>query len=578
MNDAGTWWLKGAWLELGIAQAVLHVIETACRHYRTQTAVRPLRVLTHAQDVLTRKCETLAFLPLFEQMTRPCHLDSYDDAGLNWLTEAPRLYHAVTMERFLSDLTCLRLAAPLGRALARCYWQAWYQSGAIADGHVFYIDLHDKVVWTDQPSPVGFVSARHEVRACLKQAFVHGRGGHALFCQTYPADVHLSEVVVAVAQALEQAIGHPLIQVIVTDREGLSLEVIQTLARQNKAFIGLLKANQYASEADFVRQGRFRPRRDPRTACVTHRVADADFPLTPELTVRAALIYDLERPEHLIALVTTVRREQEPDIRRIVNWYLARWQAQENSFRAQIAFVQLNVNFGLRAKPAVPDRRVARRIAELSHHMAAVTHKVDHKVAQLAEQTSRLQKHNARYDLQMTQLLRPPRRAGPQAARRAAKRLQRLHDLRQRHQQRLLNQARRQAKLEREIEAHRHEQTRVAQELAQLDPGAKFFEVDSEKDQIVAHLRIALHNSALWARDHYFGSAYRHATPLSLWRLFFNQDGFYRETAERIVITLKRFRDAGLQREALKACQRFNVRRITTLSGKRIEMQVADCI
>lgn len=70
-------------------------------------------------------------------MTRPCHLDSYDDDGLNWLTEASQVYRAVTMERYLSDLTRLRIAQPLGRALAQCYWRAWYQPGAIADAHVF---------------------------------------------------------------------------------------------------------------------------------------------------------------------------------------------------------------------------------------------------------------------------------------------------------------------------------------------------------------------------------------------------------------------------------------------------------
>jgi len=77
---------------------------------------------------------------------------------------------------------------------------------------VFYVDMHDKVVWTNKPSPIGFVSALHEVHACLKQTFVHGRGGHALFSQTYAADVHLSEVVIEVALALEQAVGSEIIQ------------------------------------------------------------------------------------------------------------------------------------------------------------------------------------------------------------------------------------------------------------------------------------------------------------------------------------------------------------------------------
>jgi len=577
MNNAGTWFLKGAWLELGIEQALVDVIEVACQRYRADSGT-PLRVLTHARPVLVRKNETLAFLPLFEDMSRLLHLDTYDDDGLNWLTEARQVYRSDTLTHYLSELTALRVAAPLGQALARCYWRAWYEHGDLTDCHVFYVDMHDKVMWTNPPGPVGFVSTLHEVHACLKQAFVHGRGGHALFGQTYAADVHLSEVVVEVAQALEQAIGVKVIQVIITDREGLAVEVLEQLAAQNIAFAALLKANQYSGETDFVRQGRFRQLKDPRTGEVTHRVADADFALTPELTVRAALIYDLARPEALIALITTVRREDAPDIRRVVGWYLGRWNAQENSFRDQIAFVHLNVNFGLRAKHAVPDRRVAKQITDLTTHLAAVTRKLDSKVAQLAELEQRRQNQIARHDQQIARLLRPPQRQGAQAATRAAQRAQRLQDCQQRYHKRLVKQAACQAQLENQIEAHRQEQARVTEQLAHLDPHAQFFEVDPEKDQIMAHLRVGLHNSALWARDQYFGRAYRHTTPLTLWRTFFNQDGFYHETDERITITLKPFNDPRVQQEVVKACHRFNERQLMTLSGKRIEIRVVECI
>lgn len=578
MNDAGTWWLKGAWLELGLGAALLTVLETACQRYRTQRGAPALRVLSHWQATLVRKNETLAFLPLFENMTRPCHLDSYDDDGLGCLTETASVSRGVTLEGYLSDLTRLRLAQPLGQAFARCYWRNWYQTGEIADAHVFYVDMHDKVVWTNQPSPVGFVSALHEVRACLKQTFVHGRGGHALFCLTYAADVHLNEVVVTIAQQLEQAIGRPIIQVIVTDREGLSVEVIRTLTLKNKGFVTLLKANQYTGESDFIRRGRFRHIIDPRTGQRTHRVADADFELEPGLTVRAALLYDLEHSEHLIGLITTVSRRHEPDIRRIVGWYLGRWNTQENSFRTMIAFVALDTNFGLRAKRCVPDRRVAKQMTDLTQHLHAVTHKLDTKEVQLAEQIRRLEKHTLRHNRRVAELSQPYRRGGAQLARRMAQRQQRLQEQQAGHQRYLLKHVAQQHKLEDAIEAHRQEQTRVAHELAQLDPHATFFEIDSEKDQIMAHLRIALHNSALWARDQYFGERYRHVTPVTLWRTFFNQDGFCHEMPDRIVITLKPFRDTQVQQDAMAACVRFNQRRVRTHSGKLIEMRVAQSI
>jgi len=577
MNDAGAWWLKGAWIEVGVERALLDVIEVARQHHQSESGPR-LRVLTHVPEVSIRKNETLAFLPSFEDMTRPIHLDTYDDDGLSGLTEMVWVYRARTIEQYLSELTRLKIAVPLGQALACCYWQAWYAHGDIPDCHVFYVDMHDKVIWTNKRSPVGFVSALREVKACLKQAFVHGRGGHALFCQTYAADVHLSEVVVEVAQALERVVGASVIQVIVTDREGLSVDVLGQLSAQNVALVALLKANQYSGEADFERRGRFRQLKDPRTGEVTHRVADADFRLSPDRVVRAALIYDLAHPDVLIVLITTLRREDEPDIRRIVRWYLGRWNAQENSFRDQIAFVHLNVNFGLRAKRPVPDRRVAKQIAGLTAHLAAVTRKLDSKLSQLADLERRRQNQTARHDQKVASLLRPSQRQGSQAAARAAQRQQRLQEYRQRYHQRLVKQSARQAKLEDQIETHRQEQARVTQELVQLDPRATFFEVDAEKDQIMAHLRVGLHNSALWARDHYFGPAYRHATPLTSWRTFFNQDGFYRETVDRIVITLKPFAAPRVQKEAVMACQRFNERRITTLSGRVIEMRVAESI
>jgi hypothetical protein len=577
MSDAGTWWLKGAWIELGIEAALVDVIETAWHTYQAGGGP-PLRVLTHARDVLVRKNETLAFLPLFERMTRPIHLDTYDDDGLGLLTESEQTYRSSTLEHYLGELVRLKIAMPLGQALAHCYWCAWYQEGRIPDSQVFYVDMHDKVVWTNKPSPVGFVSALHEIRACLKQVFVHGRGGHPLYCETHPGDTHLNEVVVMTGQRLEQAVGQPVVQVLVTDREGLAVDVIEALLGQNKALVVLLKANQYTSEADFERHGRFLEYTDPRTGLVTHRVADADFGLALDLKVRAGLIYDLDHPDNLIALITTVRREQESDIRRIVSWYLGRWNAQENSFRDQIAFVHLNLNFGLHAKHAVPDRRVARRITDLTRHLNAVVRKLDSKIAQLADLERLMHNQTARHDKKVAALLRPPKRQGPQAMARAARRDQQLQDYHQRHHTRVLKYLARQAQLELDVEAYRHEQARVTHELTALNSNAQFFEIDPEKDQIVAHLRVALHNSALWARDTYFGSRYRHSTPLTLWRIFFNQDGYYRETPDRILVTLKPFRDSTVQQEAVEACRRFNQRRIKTLSEKTIELSVAESI
>ncbi len=528
---------------------------------------------------LIAKQHTLAFLPFFKQLRRPRHLDGYNDADLGLLSGSGTTYRAFTIEQHLRELSQAHVSEQWAQALARSYWRVWYRDGQIVDSHVFYLDIHEKLLWTQQPVAKGFVSARHEVHACLKQFYLHGRGGHVLYCETHSGDAHLSEYLLSIIERFEQAIGQTVVHVIVADREGLSADVLLQLQQRKKALITLLRANQYQDETDFVRQSRFVKLRDPRTGVVTHRVADADFWLTEKLCVRCGLLYDRERPERLIVIVTTLDRQHEPDIRRPVGWYLARWDVQENSFRALEAFVPLDLNFGVNGKQPVPNRPVLARIAELTPHLQAVARKIESKLQQRAAQQALIERQVARHDRQLATWLQQQNRLRVKArTQRLAQLHARMADYRARHHQRLSRYLARQRKLEDQIEAHRQEQTQVCQQLAELDPQAPFFEVDTETDQLVTHLRLAVYNSALFAREHYFGSTYQRSTPLTLWRWFFSQDGYYRPEATRIVVTLKPFRDAHLHQAAHEACERFNREQIKTATGQLIHMAVADCI
>ena len=113
--------------------------------------------------------------------------------------------------------------------------------------------------------------------------------------------------------------------------------------------------------------------------------------------------------------------------------------------------------------------------------------------------------------------------------------------------------------------------------LADLDPQDPFFDVDTETDHLITQLRIAVYNSTLLAREGYFGSDYARATPLTLWRLFFSQDGYYRADDTVMHITLKPFRDRYVQQAACEACERFNREQIKTVTGHMIQMTVLDC-
>lgn len=578
LSSAGLFWLKGAFIQLGIDQALLTVLQ-ALDSQRTPGVPQTLRLWHSREANLIAKQHTLAFLSFYKQLRRPRHLDGYNDIDLGLLSDFGSTYRAATIERHLHELSRVRVSQPWGQALARNYWRTWYRDGHVPDSHVFYLDAHEKLLWTQQPVAKGFVSARHEVHTCLKQFYLHGRGGHVLYCETHSGDAHLSEHLLPIIEAFEQAVGQPVVHVLVTDREGLSAEVFEQLHRRKKALITLLRANQYTSEADFERRGRFLNLRDPRTGLVTHRVADADFWFTETLCVRCALVYDLERPEHLIVVVTTLSRHQEPDSRRIVHWYLARWDIQENCFRALEAFMPLDLNFGVKRKQPVPNRPVLARIAELTAHLQAVEHKIESKLRQRAEQPQRMERQMARHDQKMSTWLQRQTRLSARGQGEQLAQLQtEMTEYRARHHKRLSRYLARQRELEEQIETHQQEQTRALQELAALDPQAPFFDVDTETDQLVTHLRIAVYNSTLFTRERYFGAAYQRTTPFTLWRLFFSQDGYYREDAEGIYVTLKPFRDANVHQAAHAACERFNRERITTANGQIIHMAVADCI
>jgi len=577
LSSAGLFWLKGAFIQLGIDQALLEVWR-AWRLTAGADAPQTVRLWQSRETTLIAKQHTLAFLSFFKQLRRPRHLDGYNDADLGWVSGSGATYHASTIEQHLRELRQAHLSQPWAARLACRYWRWWYADGQIADSHVFYLDIHEKLLWTQQPVAKGFVSARHEVHACLKQFYLHGRGGHVLYSETHRGDAHLSEHLLAIIHTFEQAIGRSAVHVLVADREGLSTEVLVQLQQQKKALITLLRANQYTTEADFERQGRFRQLRDPRTGLVTHRVADADFWLTECLRVRCGLLYDLTRPEHLIVVVTTLTRQQEPDIRRPVGWYLARWNIQENSFRALEAFVPLDLNFGVNRKARVPNRPVLAHIAELTPHLQAVAHKIESKLRQRDDQQQLIARQIARHDQKIEPWLKQQARWIANGQTERLVRLQaQMADYRARHHQRLTRYLMHQRELESQIEEHQQERTRVLQRLAALDPQAPFFDVDTETDHLITQLRIAVYNSTLLARERYFGSDYARATPLTLWRLFFSQDGYYRADETGIHITLKPFRDPAVQQAAREACERFNREQIKTVTGQVIRMAVLDC-
>jgi hypothetical protein len=173
----------------------------------------------------------------------------------------------VTLDAHLREATTLRLSDPIGDALGRQYYQTWYQTKTSAQEslelYVFYLDAHEKPVFSKKPVPVGMIKG--QVGTCLRQVFLHGRKGHTLYCRTYPGDFKLSKVAKELIADFEKALGHKAVYVVVIDREGMSIPLFRQLVDIGVYIVTLLKSNQYKSKEDFLELSQPKDLVDERT-------------------------------------------------------------------------------------------------------------------------------------------------------------------------------------------------------------------------------------------------------------------------------------------------------------------------
>ena len=265
---------------------------------------------------------------------------------------------------------------------------------------------------------------------------------------------------------------------------------------------------------------------------------------------------------------TTVPQYVEPDILCIARWYITRWNAQENVFLYLVEFVDLDTNLGMNKKTKVANRKVQRKIEEIESRMSA-------------QQKMLSNKHKQRRDLQQ-KIKHVKERQAMEMAKLEGKRLQARgttarQQKQQRYSQRLATYAIKEAELLQKIDTHQKILATLESQRASVDQDAPLYEVDTQKDQIMTHLKVALANSALYAREHYFGHKYLRALPQTLHRIFFSQAGYVEESANQIHILLDAYRDPALQADVMAACETLNQRQITTFDGKLVRISVDDC-
>ena len=115
-------------------------------------------------------------LPRFD-LVRPYHLRWVRPLGLGLVAGGRATLGYSTLEHFLGDLEALRVAAPLGDALARRYLEVW---PIPAEGAFFYLDNRRKVRYSGYPIAAGKLSAGERILGATTQFFLHDAAGHGL--------------------------------------------------------------------------------------------------------------------------------------------------------------------------------------------------------------------------------------------------------------------------------------------------------------------------------------------------------------------------------------------------------------
>lgn len=554
-------------MELGVQHAFIEATKVGRDQPLSGRGNRYLKLVENRTTILCARHETLLFYSLVKQLRRPYHLTCYNSSELKALTGKDYAFH--TIDRHLREMAKLQKAKPMGDALARCYYLTWYardqavrQIEHLLEPYVFYLDAHEKPIWSRENLPQGMVGSKPST--CLRQVFLHGRFGHTLYCKTYPGDTKLVHVTTQVITEFEEAIRHKAVHVIVIDREGLSLKLFKELAHCGAYIVTLLRSNQYSGVADFEELSEVRSLIDERTGYTTHRVAEGYFRYSDGSKIRCAVARDLENGK-LVVFTTTVPKELEPDILQVARWYLRRWNAQENSFRYLVEFVHLDTNFGLNHKVKVANRVIERKIFSIQKRLSAQQKKLSSKQAKLSKLEGKLESLHGRQREALAKL------AGHRLQERATSTRQ---SIQQKYNDCLIRWTAKRSILQSQIEHHSKLIHSLEKSLADINPNEPLYEINPEKDQIMTHFKVALANSALYAREHYFTPKYQKALPQTLQRIFFSQDGFVKETQDGIFVQLDPYKDPKLQANCVEACNNFNQRNIKTFDGKSIKIFV----
>jgi hypothetical protein len=547
-------------------------------------------ICRHRPETITRRLAHLLLFPRFD-VVRPYHLRRVRPLGLGLVAGGRPTLGYSTLEHFLGDLEALRVAVPVGDALAQRYLEVW---PVPEEGAFFYLDNHRKVRYSGYPTAAGKISASERILGGTTQLFFHDAAGHGLHMHSGPADDRMTQTLLPFVQHIVALIGRQRVRGIVADQEMRSVALFRALeAMDHLGFVTIGRTPTPEQETALEIEGLFVPYlRDPASGELTHWVAHAhtlvqDRQQGLSFQAEVTLVVDCRAgmPGRLIPVLHNLR-EQDVPLELPHQLYVGHWQGQERVFRDMRPCQNLNAHYGQK-KMAVPNRRQARKRETLCRKLRTWEKRVATAQRKAQEFTKKLealeqqaQQKQAANQAGVAQMRQTGREATtPKQRERLLVRAERLAAKGLVQQVRLQERQRRLAAHLRTWQKHlaqrQSEREQVVQALHALQD-RPFYDFDLEKDDLMTYLRMAGENAHRFVLERYFaGTLLEKVDEATMVRLVYNQPGWVRRQGHCLLVLLQGYADPDLQAAVAQACQRVNRAQLQLVSGHRLRLEVA---
>ena len=547
----------------------------------------------HRPETITRRLAHLLLFPRFD-VVRPYHLRWVRPLGLGLVAGGGPTLGYSTLEHFLGDLEALRVAVPLGDALAQRYLEVW---PVPEEGAFFYLDNHRKVRYSGYSTAAGKISATERILGGTTQLFLHDAAGHGLHMHSGPADDRMTQTLLPFVQHIVALIGRQRVRGVVADQEMRSVALFLALEAMGRlGFVTIGRTPTPEQEAAFEVEGLFVPYlRDPESGELTHWVAHAhtlvqDRQQGLSFQAEVTLVVDCRAgmPGRLIPVLHNLRQEDTP-VELPHQLYVGHWQGQERVFRDMRPCQNLDAHYGQK-KMVVPNRRQARKRASLCRKLRTWEKRVTTAQRKVQAYTEKLEaveeqarQKQAANQAQVAALRQAGREATtPKQRERLLIRTERLVAKGQVQQVRLQERRRRlTADLrtwQKKLAQRQSEREQVVQALQELED-RPFYDFDLEKDDLMTYLRIAGENAHRFVQERYFASTLlEKADEATMVRVVYNQPGWVRRQGRYLHVLLQGHGDPNVQAAVVQACQRVNQAQIKLVNGHWLRMEAASKI